>query len=64
MKTKFLYFLLLFSWINPSSAQIHQIQIDSLIKSLPTIKEEQEKVNTLNKIAWNISYNDFQLGID
>lgn len=64
MKTKFLYFLLLASWINPLSAQIQQVQIDSLIKSLTTIKEEQEKVNTLNKIAWNISYNDFQLGID
>ena len=46
------------------SAQIPQKQIDSLISSLPSITDKQEKVNTLNVIAWNISYNDFQQGID
>ncbi|MCW8941352.1 MAG: hypothetical protein OQJ88_11945, partial [Flavobacteriales bacterium] len=46
------------------SAQIPQQQIDSLINSLSSITDKQEKVNTLNVIAWNISYNDFQQGIE
>lgn len=65
MKLKYLYYIIIFFIFSSSlSAQIPQQQIDSLINSLPSITDKQEKVNTLNVIAWNISYNDFQQGID
>ncbi|MBL1231913.1 MAG: SpoIIE family protein phosphatase [Flavobacteriales bacterium] len=65
MKLKYLYYIIIFFIFSSSlSAQIPQQQIDSLINSLPSITDKQEKVNTLNIIAWNISYNDFQQGID
>ncbi len=56
--------VLSFIFSSSLSAQIPQQQIDSLINSLSSITDKQEKVNTLNVIAWNISYNDFQQGIE
>ena len=65
MNLKYLYYIIIsFIFSSSLSAQIPQQQIDSLINSLPSITNKQEKVNTLNVIAWNISYNDFQQGID
>jgi len=65
MNLKYLYYIIIsFIFSSSLSAQIPQQQIDSLINSLPSITDKQEKVNTLNVIAWNISYNDFQQGID
>ncbi|MBW6484400.1 MAG: hypothetical protein K0B10_15260 [Vicingaceae bacterium] len=64
MKIRCLYFFFLVALLNTTlTAQIPQRQIDSLIHSLLDLNEE-EKVLTLNDIAWNISYNDFNLGLD
>ncbi|PJC62314.1 MAG: hypothetical protein CO022_05195 [Flavobacteriales bacterium CG_4_9_14_0_2_um_filter_32_27] len=63
MKIRYLYFFFLVVSLNTLTAQIPQRQIDSLIHSLSDLNEE-EKVVTLNNIAWNISYNDFNLGLD
>ncbi len=64
MKIRYLYFFFLVALLNTTlTAQIPQRQIDSLIHSLLDLNEE-EKVVTLNNIAWNISYNDFNLGLD
>lgn len=38
--------------------------IDSCIGVLPTHKEDTDKVFLLNKIAWDISYQDLQKGLD
>ena len=64
MKAKILYLVLLFYSINPLYAQIQQVQLDSLINSLTTQTNQIEKVNTLNDITWNVSYKDFQEGIN
>ena len=64
MKTLLLCFILLCGWFNSLVAQIATNQLDSLVNSLPTIANDKEKLFVLNSIAWNISYNDFQLGIN
>jgi len=45
-------------------SQSSQKKLDSLIASIQTIKNDTHKVNVLNKIAWDISYNSFEKGID
>jgi tetratricopeptide (TPR) repeat protein len=63
MKIRYLYFFFLVVSLNTLTAQIPQHQIDSIINSLPTLNEEN-KMLALNNLAWEISYNDFNLGLD
>lgn len=40
------------------------LNVDSCIRVLATLKEDTNKVILLNKIAWNIAYTNLQKGID
>lgn len=61
LKTLFIFSLFITTNI---FCQSSQKEIDSLVASLPTIKNDTHKVDVLNKIAWDVSYNDFQKAID
>lgn len=56
--------LILFIYSLLGFTQGTKAYIDSLINILPTIKSDSHKVEVLNSIAWDISYEDFQKGID
>jgi len=55
IKLKWLFILILFFLIDPSVAQINQI--DSLKSILSTLKEDTNKVNTLNELSFNVFSN-------
>lgn len=50
--------------IQTLTAQAPQKKIDSIISSLPQITNDTQKIHLLNRIAWDISYNSFEKGID
>src|ERR1700741_326149 len=53
--------LLVLSFGTAAFAQLGYL--DSCLKVLPAHKEDTEKVFLLNKIAWDISYEDLQKGL-
>lgn len=61
-KTTYLCFL--FCLVSYDQLPAQFLNVDSCIQVLKTLKEDTNKVKLLNSIAWDISYNNLQKGID